>query len=199
MIPVLIKSVLRSVFVGSADHFSLRAAGIGNVFAQKVGLGLVLAGALAIPLLIPLPEPLHLQSANSGIVRPAYSMTLLQELQAMLQARGGSGLLPRPFVAPVPENSPQAEKSSRRAPGSAPAPAAQEPRPSGTEPAPRQAESVTNSVGAGETQPVPQPDRVAFSPSAFAFLIYLAVGVLPLLRPVSTLSRCACGLRMRAR
>ena len=121
MISVVIKSVLSAVFVGLIDAVCLRPLAIRHGFPQTVVLGLVLGGALAIPLLIPIADHLHFQSANSSIMRPAYSMTLLQELQEMLQARSGSGLQPKPLEAPVQTaNPPRAEKPSRPATGSAP-------------------------------------------------------------------------------
>jgi hypothetical protein len=121
MISVVIKSVLSSVFVGLIDAVCLRPFAIRHGFPQTVVLGLVLGGALAIPLLTPIAGHLHFQSANSSIVRPAYSMTLLQELQEMLQARSGSGLQPKPLEAPIQtSNPPRAEKPSRPATGSAP-------------------------------------------------------------------------------
>jgi len=92
-------------------------------------------------------------SANSCIVRPAYPMTLLQELQAILEARSDSGLRPRPVASPAPTtSSPQAKKSSRPAVGSEPAPEAQEPGPSSTELA-SLAAADTNSIPTSEPAP----------------------------------------------
>jgi hypothetical protein len=123
MLPVLIKSVLSSVFVGLIDADCLRPFAIRHGFPQTLVLGFALGGAVAIPLLIPIADHLHFQSANSSMVRPAYSMTLLQELQEMLQARSGPGLLPKPLEAPIQAtNPPRAEKPSRPATGSAPDP-----------------------------------------------------------------------------
>ena len=58
---------------------------------------------------------LHFQP--SSILRPAISMTLLQELQAMLQARSGSGLLPGNFDGAMPSPSSQEKNDSTAAPG----------------------------------------------------------------------------------
>ncbi|HMG86233.1 MAG TPA: hypothetical protein VK574_10830 [Terracidiphilus sp.] len=145
MIPVLTKTVLRSVLVGLAAAVCLRAFDIRNMFTQEAGLGLVLTGALAMPLLAPITQRLHFQPASSSIVSSANSMTLLQELQAMLQARSGSGLLPTRVTAPIrAPDSPQTEKCSFPAPGSAPA--SHDTGPSGSEPAQGQAESGTNGI-----------------------------------------------------
>lgn len=139
MTPVLIKAVLRSVIVGLTAAVCLRAFGSRNMFTQEAALGLVLAGALAMPLLTPITQRLHFQSANSSIVHNADSMTLLQELQAMLEARSGSGLLPTHLAAPIPTtHSPQADKSSRPTIGSAPSADSEEPRSSGTDHIPGQ-------------------------------------------------------------
>ena len=67
---------------------------------------------------------LHFQP--SSILHPANSMTLLQELQAMLQARSGTGLLPRNFEGPMPSNSPEGENNSGRTSTAAAAPDAKE-------------------------------------------------------------------------
>jgi len=145
MTPVLIKAVLRSVIVGLTAAVCLRTFGSRNMFTQEAGLGLVLAGALAMPLLTPITQRLHFQSANSSIVHNANSMTLLQELQAMLQARSGSSLQPTHVAAPnPPTNSPQADKSSRPTAGSAPSQGPKEPGPSGSEHVPGQGEPETH-------------------------------------------------------
>jgi hypothetical protein len=145
MTPVLIKAVLLSVIVGLTAAVCLRAFGSRNMFTQEAALGLVLAGALAMPLLTPITQRLHFQSANSSIVHNANSMTLLQELQAMLQVRSGSGLLPTQLAAPnPPTNSLQADESSRPTTGSAPPQAAKGPGPSGSERVPGQGEPETH-------------------------------------------------------
>lgn len=74
---------------------------------------------------------LHFQP--SSILRPETSMTLLQELQAMLQARSGSGILPRNFEGPMQSNSPQAEDNCGRRSTAGPAPDAKENGTSGAE------------------------------------------------------------------
>lgn len=104
--------------------------------------------ALATPLQRPIAER---QSRKLSNCAPAYPMTLLQELQAILEARSGSGLLPKTFEAPVPApNSLQPEKSSCPARGPASEPGAQEPGPSSTEPSSGQAEPGTGSIRSRE-------------------------------------------------
>ena len=177
MIPVLIERDLRSVFVGLADAACTSVSGICNVPAHKAGL-VVLAGALTMPLLMLATEHLQLQSAKSDVVFPAFSMTLLQELQAILEARSGPGL--PPSTAPTPTNSSQAEKSS----SSTSASDTKELGPFSSEPAPRQAHHAINGIRAGESQPVSQCARVAISQSSFNLSIYVAAGALFLRRRV---------------
>ena len=56
---------------------------------------------------------LFVGSATASIALPAYPMTLLQELQARIQAKSGSGGVLGPVAAPIPRaNPPQAGESS---------------------------------------------------------------------------------------
>ena len=71
MIFTLIDAALRSLLVGLMVAFALRAFRIRNVFAQKAALGLVLVGALAMPLLMPIMDRLQVLPATAGIVLPA--------------------------------------------------------------------------------------------------------------------------------
>jgi hypothetical protein len=136
MIPVPIKEELRSVFVGLRAAACLCKTEIRNGFTQEAAWGLAPAGASATASPITVTERLHFQSANSSMVPPAYPMTLLQELQAMLQARSGSGLQ-KPFEEPTPTTKwTQAEQFSRPVVDVEAALDAQETRPAETEPAP---------------------------------------------------------------
>ena len=95
----------------------------------------MLVGALAMPLLMPIADRLQVLPAKASIVLPAHPMTLLEELQARIQAKSGSGTLPKPVAAPIPAaNSPQTEKASGPAPDIASAPRAKEPGPSSSQP-----------------------------------------------------------------
>ncbi len=184
MILVLIDAAMRSLFVGLIVAVGLRAFRIRNVFAQKAALGLVLVGALAMPLLMPLADRFQLLPASASIVLPAHPMTLLEELQARLQAKSGSGTLARP-VAPSTSapDSQQAEKVSGPTLDSASAPRAKEPGPSRPK-----ATFLMKGVGTGsarsveEMPPLLQHTRVAFSPASLALSIYLGVAVFFLLR-----------------
>ncbi len=184
MIPILIDAAMRSLFVGLVVAVGLRAFRIRNVFAQKTALGLVLVGALAMPFLMPIADRFQLLPATASIMLPAHSMTLLEELQARLQAKSGSGALPKPAASPIPApDLPQAERASGKPLDSASVPHANEPGPKSPQPA-----SARKEAGAGSARPVaevpplPQHRRVAFSPASLALSIYLVVAVLFLLR-----------------
>jgi hypothetical protein len=123
MITFLFESTLRSEFLGLTAAGLLGAFGIRNRFEEKTAsLGLVQQGAPGVPA-APIKPRMEFQSKSSSHARVAYSMTLLQELQAMLQARSGSRLPPRLFEEPLSKpDSPQAERSNRPASGSVSSP-----------------------------------------------------------------------------
>ena len=98
MIPVLIDAAMRSLFVGLIVAVGLRAFRVRNVVVQKAAWGLVLVGALTMPLLMPITERLQLLPARASIVVPAQAMTLLEELQARIASRGGSGRMTKPGI-----------------------------------------------------------------------------------------------------
>ncbi len=183
MIHVLIDAAMRSLFVGLIVAVGLRAFRVRNVFAQKAALGLVLVGALAMPLLMPIADRLQLLPAKASIVLPAHPMTLLEELRARLQAKSGSGTPPRPNANPNPApDSPQTKAASGTAPDSASAPRAKEPGQSS------QGSSLNQQAGNGSAQsakempPSPQQSRAALSLTSLALSIYLGVAVVFLLR-----------------
>jgi len=184
MIHVLIDAAMRSLFVGLIVAVGLRAFRIRNVFAQKASLGLVLVGALTMPLLMPIADRLQLLPANASIVLPAYPLTLVEELQTRLQAKSGSSTLPKPDVSPIATpNSPQSEKASGPALNSTSPPRVKEPRISSPKAASSKKEASTGSARkVEEMRPLPQHSRVAFSPASLALSIYVGVAVLFLLR-----------------
>lgn len=184
MISLLIDAALRSLFVGLMVAIALRAFRIRNVFAQKAALGLVLVGALAMPLLMPLIGRLQVLPANAGIALPAYPMTLLEELQARIQAKSGSGTLPNPLAAPIPAaNLPQTGKASGPPPNNPSAPRANERSPSNSQAAPPHTETFARSAPVGQkVQPSPRRNRLAFSPSSLFLSIYFGVAAVLLLR-----------------
>lgn len=218
MIPVLIDAAMRSLLVGLMVAVGLRAFRIRNVFAQKAALGLVLAGALAMPLLMPIAGRVQLLPAKASIVLPAHPMTLLEELQARIQAKSGSGTLPKPVATPVSAANPaQAESSSASVPDAQPASRAKDAGPSSARPSPLKTEAGAGGAQAREEMPpLPRPSRVAASPASLALSIYLVVAAVLLLRlalglavtlrlwlqaapiPAEHLSDIPAGLRLRA-
>jgi hypothetical protein len=186
MISILIEAALRALLVGLIVAVGLRVLRVRNVFAQKAALGLVLMGALAMPLLMPIAERFELLPANASIVFPSRPMTLLEELQARILAKSGTAKVSRPLAAPAPtENSPQIEAPSGGTPDISPTPGAKEPGSRNTQRTLLPGDPVTGGTRAAqEKQPLPRPDRAAFSLSALAFWIYLAVAAALLLRLV---------------
>ena len=183
MIPVLLEAASRSLFVGVMVAIGLRVFRVRNVVAQKAALGLVLVGALAMPFLVPIAERLQIVPANAKIVVPASAMTLLEELQARIQARGSGGLL-KPVAAPTPSAGPvQSDRPRESGLGSAPAQGIKEAGRPNAQPASSRPEPANDSSRDGESmQPAPRARRIAFSPSAVAFSIYLAIAAVLLLR-----------------
>lgn len=106
MIPIFIEAALRSLLAGLAVAVGLRIFRVRNVLAQKAVWGLVLVSALAMPLLLPVTAQWHLLPARVNIVVPAHPMTLLQELQARIQAKSGSESKFVPPIVPIPHGAP---------------------------------------------------------------------------------------------
>jgi beta-lactamase regulating signal transducer with metallopeptidase domain len=182
MISVLIDAALRSLFVGLIVAVGLRAFRIRNVFAQKAALGLVLVGALAMPLLMPIMDRSGILPASASIVLPVRPMTLLEELQAKLLAKSGSRNVVKPAETPVPATDPaQAEKPSSPSPDRASAPRAKESSSTRAVAAQSQA-GIGSSRAAKEMQPFSRPRRVAFSLAFLALSMYLGIAALLLLR-----------------
>ena len=106
MIPIFIEAALRSVLVGLAVAAGLRIFRVRNVLAQKAAWGLVLVSALAMPLLLPVTARWNLLPAVVSVVLPARPMTLLEELQARIQAKSGSEGKFVPPIEPIPHDDP---------------------------------------------------------------------------------------------
>jgi beta-lactamase regulating signal transducer with metallopeptidase domain len=183
MIPVLIDAAMRSLFVGLIVAVGLRAFRVRNVFAQKAALGLVLVGALAMPLLMPIADRLQLLPAKASIVLPAHPMTLLEELRARLQAKSGSATLPKVVAPPIPApDSAQTKAASGTAPDSESAPRAKEPGQSSQGSSLNQQAGNGNAQPAKEMPPSPQQSRAALSLTSLALSVYLGVALVFLLR-----------------
>src|SRR5579863_5138305 len=106
MIPVFIEAALRSLLVGFAVAVGLRVFRVRNVLAQKSAWGLVLVSALAMPLLLPITAQWHLLPVGVDVVVPAHPMTMLEELQARIQGKTGSGSKVATSAAPTRQSDP---------------------------------------------------------------------------------------------
>ena len=115
MISVLIEAALRSLLVALVVAMGLGILRVRNVLARKAAWGLVLVSALAMPLLLPITAEWHLGLAELNIVLPAHPMTLLEELQALIQARSGSAGTVAPETA---SSSPSDPAKIERSPAS---------------------------------------------------------------------------------
>ena len=112
MISVFIDAALRSLLVALVVAVGLGILRVRNVLAQKAAWGLVLVSALAMPLLLPVTAEWHLLPAGVNIVLPAHPMTLLEELQALIQARSGSASTVASETAPSsPSDPPRIEEA----------------------------------------------------------------------------------------
>src|SRR5579863_4735561 len=199
MIPAFIEAALRSLLVGLAVAVGLRIFRVRNVLAQKAAWGLVLVSALAMPLLLPITTQWHLLPAGINVVLPAHPMTLLEELQARLLAKSGSGSKLAPPNALTPQSDPPRIQEPPT-PEQVAAPLADE-IPSGTAHRHRATKpernallvpesspsSSTNSIayGAGprqETQSPASPRHFTVSPIILAVTLYWGIAVLFLVR-----------------
>lgn len=106
MIPVCIEAALRSLVFGLAVAAGLRIFRVRNVPAQKAAWGLVLVSALAMPLLLPFTAHWNLLPARVNLILPVHPMTLLEELQARIQAKSGSESKFVPPIEPILQNDP---------------------------------------------------------------------------------------------
>ena len=181
MIAILLEAALRSLFVGLIVIVCLRAFRIRNVFARKGALGLVLVCAVTMPLLIPVAERFELVAPKATIVLPSRPMTLLEELQARILAKSGSGSVAKPAAVPTPNgDAPQA----RELPGAAlddalPSAAG---LPDSSRAAQEKGEAVKGLPVDNPRQPSARSRVVTISPEALIFLTYLAVAAVLVLR-----------------
>lgn len=183
MISILIDAALRSLIVGLIVALGMRVFAIRNVVVRKTAMGLVLLGALAMPLLMPVAIRFHVIPVNASAVLPAHPMTLLQELQARLQAKSGSANVPKLVGDPLPApNPPQFEKPSN---ASSNLSASRDVDSAVSNPQAAPAHTHQGTVSAAPVrhrQSVSQSQPRTISPWSLAVSIYLAVSAVLLLR-----------------
>jgi beta-lactamase regulating signal transducer with metallopeptidase domain len=219
MISLLIEAALRSLLFGLVVAIGLRAFRIRNVVAQKAAWTFVLVAAFAMPLLRPITARWHLLPTGANILLPPHPMTLLEELQAKIQAHSGSGSKPGPIAAGIPQGrSPWAEKPSVSVSGPAQNPHARETQPGTARAAQKQTAvaPVRHGVSLVASQSSSRPNRIRLTLSGFALGLYLGVAALLVFRlvlglaatlrlwstataiPAQTMSGFPASLRLRA-
>jgi beta-lactamase regulating signal transducer with metallopeptidase domain len=186
---LLVEAALRSALLALAVWIGLRMLGVRNVLAQKAAWGLVLAGALVMPMVLPLAAHWTVLPANVRVVLPADPQTLLEELQAGIQAKTSLEQKPAAAAATAGEGAPQVEEQGlsvgeRTANRVA---ATTEPQSSDTEAVEyKQRQPVAQAESAAQhalARPgAMAPPREALSLSMIILLLYLAVAGVFLLR-----------------
>ena len=166
MIALLIEAAARSLLVALLVLAGLWAFRVGNVRAQKAAWGLVLAAAILMPLLLPVVARWSFLPANAGVVLPADPQTLLEELQARIQAKSSAARKPSLIATQAPPaHSPQIEE-----------PTAPEPDRVSGERAPVPIDSSPGDARAVEyAQSQPVVRQLAASPATVAVSLYLVV------------------------
>ena len=183
--PVLIEAALRSLLVGLVVALGLRLFRVRNVLVQKAAWGLVLVTALAMPLLQPVAA--RLLPASATLALPAHPMTLLEELQARIQAKSASGRPAMPATSPAPQANPPRAKESP-SPSPTPAPTRHAAKHSSVSlhaaytSAPVELTTYSPPTSIATTLPASPAPRRALSLSAWAFLLYFAVAATLLLK-----------------
>ena len=166
MIALLIEAAARSLMVALVVLAGMRIFQVRNVLALKAAWGLVLAAAILMPLILPVATRWAFLPVNAGVVLPADPQTLLQELQARIQAKSSVARRPSPIAAEAPQTrSPQIEESAAPGPGKASA-----------DRSPASADSNPDTARPVEYAP-PQPvaRQWAVSPATITVLLYLGV------------------------
>ena len=186
---ILVEAALRSALLALAVWIGLRMLGVRNVLAQKGAWGLVLAGALVMPIVLPMAAHWSVLPANVRVVLPADPETLLEELQARIQAKTSPQQKASPVVATSGEGATQVEQQA--------GPSVSDPV-ANRDASVAKPESSDADVVAYRPQPPPVqmesaapqavlPPREALSISKIILMIYLAVAAVLLIRLV-------CGL-----
>jgi beta-lactamase regulating signal transducer with metallopeptidase domain len=112
MMSALIEAALRSLLVGLVVMSGLRVFRVRNVLGQKAAWGLVLLAAFAMPLLSPITARWQVLPPSATLMLPVHPMTLLEELQARIQAKSTSDRKPAPSATSTPAANPPRSKDS---------------------------------------------------------------------------------------
>ena len=95
---LFLEAALRSVLLAMAVWIGLRVFNVRNVLAQKAAWGVVLASALAMPIVLPFAAHWSVLPASVRVTIPADPQNLLEELQARIQAENSPEI-----TTPTPE------------------------------------------------------------------------------------------------
>ncbi len=187
---ILVEATVRSAFLAVAVWIGLQIFGVRNVLAQKCAWGLVLAGALSMPMVLPMASHWTVLPANVRVVLPADPQSLLEELQARIQAKTSPEQPAAAEAAATDAGEQQIDQQSGLSaggPDGSRAPASTEPESTSAnviedlQPRPRaQAESTTPRTVAPPRAATPL--RAAFSLSKIVLVVYLAVASVFLIR-----------------
>ena len=180
---LLVEAALRSALLALAVWIGLRILGVRNVLAQKASWGLVLAGALVMPMVLPLAAHWNVLPANVRVVLPADPQTLLEELQARIQAKTSPEQKPTAVAGTAGEGAPQTEQQglSESKPSAIPAAASNEPESSDAQAGEYKPRQLITENAYAVPSVVVTP-RAAPSLSKILLLLYLAVAGVFLLR-----------------
>jgi beta-lactamase regulating signal transducer with metallopeptidase domain len=187
---LLVEAAFRSVFLALAVWMGLGVLKVRNVLAQKAAWGLVLAGAVAMPLVLPMVSHWSVLPANVRVVLPADPETMLEELQARIQAKTAPAQRPESVTAVAGEGATQVAAQTRP---SADAQAGGLNTSASVAAAPAEVESQnTDRVENMQPEPAAQiepaaprsmaPSRAALSISRIVLVLYLAVAGVFLIR-----------------
>jgi beta-lactamase regulating signal transducer with metallopeptidase domain len=189
---IFIEAALRSLLFGFAVAAGLRIFRVRNVPAQKATWGLVLVFSIAMPLLLPITSGWHLLPRRFNLPLPAHPMTLLEELQARIQAKAGSAVKLTQSSAPIHHNYPPNSQESPAVEQGTAAPAGEGPsRPTIVHralSAERDARSGRENAGFSSAQPaahnrssIQEPQslgssrRITVSPDLVVVTLYFAI------------------------
>ena len=132
MIPVLSEAAFHSLFVGLTGAIGLRVSRIRNAFVPRAASARAPIGHVGSALTNAHHRAFASCPRQHEHSAPLHAVTLLEELQARIQAKSGSGSVRRSFAAPPPptDNQPKTEEPPAHPHDSPLTPRPKEPGPS---------------------------------------------------------------------
>lgn len=173
---LLLESAIRSLLLALAVWIGLRVFRVRNVLSQKAAWGVVLASALAMPVVLPMASHWSVLPANVRVTIPSDPQTLLEELQARIQAKTSANITAPAAAVASPVEHPAEAVTPESSENSA-------------------VETDTSNVSSVDTfsaeplhpaaaalQSAPTPRRPSISALQILLLLYLAVAAVLLIR-----------------